>query len=121
MARPTRGTVDLWTMWDQVMTDPGTSPLDVLRTSAQYQRFFAVVEREAIGAAKAEGATWEQIGEALGITRQAVWQRYREVIRSARADPKNFRRWLNNETQDYDPSPLGSPPKVGHSKRRGHV
>jgi hypothetical protein len=108
-------------MWDQVVAAPETRPLDVLRTSAQYQRFFAAVEREAIKAAKTEGATWEQIGEALGITRQAVWQRYREVIRSARADPKNFHRWLKEETQDFQLGPTGSSPQTGRSKRRGHV
>jgi hypothetical protein len=108
-------------MWDQVITDPATGPLDVLRTSAQYQSFFAVVEREAVRAAKAQGSTWEQIGEALGITRQAVWQRYRGLIRSAKADPKSFRRWLNNETRDFEPLPPGSPPKVARSNRRGHL
>jgi hypothetical protein len=108
-------------MWHQVITDPGARPLEVLRTSAQYQGFFAAVEREAIKAAKAEGATWEQIGEALGITRQAVWQRYRDVIHSAKVDPNNFRRWLKTETQDFHPGPLGSPPRIAHSKRRGHM
>ena len=108
-------------MWNQVVTGPTTRPLEVLRTSAQYQRFFAAVESEAIKAAKAEGATWEQIGEALGISRQAVWQRYRDVTHSARADPNSFRRWLKTETQDFHPAPLGSSPKITRSKRRGHV
>ena len=116
---PQTAAVDLWGLWEQVIRDPNAQPLDVLRATAQYQRFFVAAEREAIKAAKANGATWEQIGEALGITRQAVWQRYREVARSARLDPRSFRRWLDAETQDFEPRPQGSPPGVGLSKRRG--
>lgn len=120
MTGPRRTGAELWGLWEQVISDPHTQPLDVLRASAQYQRFFAAVEREATKAAKAKGATWEQIGDALGITRQAVWQRYREAASSARVDPASFRRWLDAETQDFEPRPQGFPPTIGLSTRRGH-
>lgn len=33
-------------------------------------------ERELVRAARAEGCTWKQIGEALGVSKQAVWERF---------------------------------------------
>lgn len=32
--------------------------------------------RQAVPAAAASGSTWEQIGRALDVTRQAAWERY---------------------------------------------
>jgi DNA-directed RNA polymerase specialized sigma24 family protein len=34
---------------------------------------------EAIRKARAEGATWGQIGEALKISKQAAWERFRSL------------------------------------------
>lgn len=37
-------------------------------------------DREAvIRAARGAGASWWQIGEAMGLTKQAVWERYRHL------------------------------------------
>lgn len=33
----------------------------------------------AIRKARSEGATWTQIGEAMGITKQAAWERFRAL------------------------------------------
>lgn len=47
---------------------------------------FALVERgmaDTVALARAQGLTWQQIGDALGTTRQAAWQRY--AARGSRA------------------------------------
>ena len=33
-------------------------------------------QRETVGAARRAGATWQQVGDAFGITRQAAQQRF---------------------------------------------
>lgn len=55
---------------------PGSDPLDVLRTVGTYGRYLAEVERRAVRAARAAGRSWEDIGDALGVTRQAAWGRF---------------------------------------------
>lgn len=44
--------------------------LEVMRRATEVARFEAVRE------AARNGASWEQIGAALGVTRQAAWERY---------------------------------------------
>ena len=36
-----------------------------------------------IGAAQAQGASWGEIGAALGVSRQAAWEKYRDLVRAA--------------------------------------
>jgi len=47
----------------------------VLKLVANFQKYFADIEREAIRVARAESHSWSEIGLALGKTRQAIWQR----------------------------------------------
>ncbi len=35
-----------------------------------------------IGAAQQHGASWEEIGAALGVSRQAAWEKYRNQVRA---------------------------------------
>ncbi len=48
--------------------------MEVLEAVAFFQRYFKAIERKAVHAARAQGRTWNEIGAALGKTRQAVWQ-----------------------------------------------
>lgn len=34
---------------------------------------------QAVIAARLEGATWQEIADVLGVTRQAAWERFRRV------------------------------------------
>lgn len=99
---------NLWERWQLLAADPDVDPLDVIRASGEYQRYFAAVERQAVRAAKANGTSWELIGEALGTSRQAVWQRYRKVVTDARANPRSFVTWLKHETEELVPPPARS-------------
>ena len=52
-------------------------PLAALEAVACIRRYLDEVERRAVETARARGATWEDIAEALGVSRQAVYQRFR--------------------------------------------
>jgi hypothetical protein len=47
-----------------------------LRAVGALHRLAAQVEAAAVGRARAEGWSWEQIGDALGVSRQSVHAKY---------------------------------------------
>lgn len=51
-------------------------PLRVLEQLPQVRDVTDALEREAVLEARDQGATWEQIAAALGVTRSAVHQRH---------------------------------------------
>lgn len=51
-------------------------PLVILDALAEMQDVLQQVERAAVEEARAQGATWSQVAEALNRTRQAVEQRF---------------------------------------------
>ena len=56
------------------------SALDSLRANAQLVRLLTGWRWFVMQQAREEGATWDQIGEALGMTRQAAWEWYKRNI-----------------------------------------
>ena len=60
-----------------VETDPATG----LRAVAALRRLAERVEATHVAAARRAGWSWEQIGEALGVTRQSVHAKYRKQDR----------------------------------------
>ena len=54
-------------------------PLVILDSLTEMQDVLREVERAAVHEARAQGATWSQIAEALNRTRQAVEQRFGEI------------------------------------------
>ena len=51
-------------------------PLDALRELTRGEAELDELRREQVGAARAAGATWNQVGEALGVSRQSAWEYY---------------------------------------------
>jgi hypothetical protein len=51
-------------------------PLVILDALAEMKEVLLQVERAAVEEARAQGATWVQVAEALHVTRQAVEQRF---------------------------------------------
>jgi hypothetical protein len=51
-------------------------PLLILDALTEMQEILRQIERAAVEEARAQGATWSQIAEALNRTRQAVEQRF---------------------------------------------
>lgn len=54
-------------------TDPATG----LRAANALRRLAEQVEATHVALARAQGWTWEQIGDALGVTRQSIHVKYR--------------------------------------------
>jgi hypothetical protein len=51
-------------------------PIGAIESLVELRRFLYAVERDAVVAARVRGATWDQIGSALGISRQAAYLRH---------------------------------------------
>jgi hypothetical protein len=60
----------------RLFESPDADPVEVLRAVGTYQRYLTAVEGRAVKAARAMGRSWEDIGQALGISRQAAWERF---------------------------------------------
>lgn len=52
------------------------NPLNRLRAMHDALGHEVALIDEWVNEAKEDGATWEQIGDALGITRQSAWERF---------------------------------------------
>ena len=66
---------DAWNNWERLRQDPDADPIEVLRAISSFQKYFAAIEKEAVKVARSQHRTWQEIGAALGRSRQALWQR----------------------------------------------
>lgn len=53
-----------------------TEPLEALRELSRADVELEALRRERVEAARRQGATWEQIGDSLGMSRQSAWEYY---------------------------------------------
>jgi hypothetical protein len=60
--------------------------LDAVVAARDLRRLTEAAMREAVGRARAGGATWQEIGEVLGASRQAAFQRFGRSV-DAQPDP----------------------------------
>jgi hypothetical protein len=60
----------------RLIGDWEAAPLDGLCESAGLARAVDKLQRDLVRRARAGGQTWTAIGEALGISRQAAWERF---------------------------------------------
>ena len=74
-----RPPADLLAAW-AAATGEGADPLEALRASKATKEALARWEAHLARRALAGGETWESIGAALGISRQAAWERLRPGI-----------------------------------------
>lgn len=83
-----------WDAWERIRRSSDPDPLEVLRVAAAFNSYFQSAQREAIAFARAAGLSWEQIAEALGQSRQGVWQRAsRDASLQTLLKAKVNRRW----------------------------
>ena len=61
-------------------------PLEALRELARSDPKLERLRRDKVLAARAAGATWEQVGNALGVSRQSAWEYFTARIREELAD-----------------------------------
>ena len=52
------------------------APLDALCESAGLARALDKLQRDLVRRARDAGRTWTEIGESLGVSRQAAWERF---------------------------------------------
>jgi DNA anti-recombination protein RmuC len=64
--------------WERATGDP--DPLAALDASRTLAREVGRWQGALVAEAVRSGATWEQIGDTLGISRQAAWARFRRAI-----------------------------------------
>lgn len=56
-------------------------PLEALRELSRADAELEALRRERVAEARSQGATWDQIGESLGMSRQSVWEYYTRAAR----------------------------------------
>ena len=60
-------------------------PLAALRVLADSEHELDRIRREQVLAARAAGASWQQVGDALGISRQSAWESFTADAKQALA------------------------------------
>ncbi len=60
-------------------------PLAALRVLTDSEHELERIRREQVIAARSAGASWQQIGDALGVTRQSAWESFTATTRQALA------------------------------------
>ena len=58
-----------------------TDPLAALKELSRADVELEALRRERVAAARRQGATWDQIGESLGMSRQSAWEYYTREAR----------------------------------------
>jgi hypothetical protein len=58
-------------------------PLAALRVLTESEHELERIRREQVVAARAAGASWQQIGDALGVSRQSAWEAFTAATRDA--------------------------------------
>ena len=56
-------------------------PLEALRELSRADVELEALRRERVATARSQGATWGQIGESLGMSRQSAWEYYTRETR----------------------------------------
>jgi hypothetical protein len=60
-------------------TTDHSDPIEALRASRGLFKGLSTWQSQLVAEAVESGATWEQVGAALGTSRQAAWARFREI------------------------------------------
>jgi hypothetical protein len=58
-----------------------TDPLEALKELSRADVELEALRRGRVEAARSQGATWDQIGESLGMSRQSAWEYYTRETR----------------------------------------
>jgi hypothetical protein len=81
MPDPARPPAEFVAAWTAVVGE--VDPLTALGAARELKEQLSLWEAHLARAALADGATWDTIGSALGISRQAAWERLRPRIAAA--------------------------------------
>jgi len=81
---------DVWTQWERLIGSGEAEPLDVIALAQRLHRYLEAVEKSAVKAARAGGASWQDIAEAAGTTRQSAWEKWKGMQRLTESAPDRF-------------------------------
>ncbi len=73
-------------------------PIEALRELASSELELERLRRDRVLAARAAGSTWEQVGKALGMSRQSAWEYFTARIREQLEDNAN----ANTELSEHE-------------------
>lgn len=76
-------------------------PLDQLRGLRAADRQLDLWQREAIALARQQGVAWSEIGEALGVSKQAAWKLYNEDVRDLLGEVRQRSGLSDDEAQQW--------------------
>jgi hypothetical protein len=99
-------------------------PLEALGATRALKAQLPIWEAQLVKEAVADGATWETIGDSVGVSRQAAWDRFHHEVhdlrRQMRKDMHDVRKKYRDEAmriRDSYADKLG-PPKRGRGRGR---
>ena len=69
---------EVWTAWQELVSREELEPMEVLKAAAMYERYFQEVQTHSVQVARAEGHSWQDIADAVAVTKQAAWARWRD-------------------------------------------
>lgn len=75
--------------WERATGDP--SAISALGASKALYEQLATLQAALVEEAVSEGAAWEDIGAALGTSRQAAWARFRHLVESTEGEAGRMR------------------------------
>ncbi|HEX9889660.1 MAG TPA: hypothetical protein VGA69_09300 [Nitriliruptorales bacterium] len=87
-------------------------PLGQLRGLRAVDKQLGLWQREAIAGAREQGASWAEIGDALGVSKQAAWKLYNEDVRAMLAEVRQ-----RSGLSDEDAQRLADEERAAHSSR----
>src|SRR5437763_10685139 len=94
---------ELMTQAWQTATGDG-DPLVALGATRALKAHLSTWETQLVREAMAEGATWESVGDSVGVSRQAAWDRFHhevhELRRQRRKDMEELRRRFRPEARE---------------------
>jgi hypothetical protein len=66
-----------WDRWQRVIGGDEVDATEVLALAAMYERYFQEIQSRAVHVLRREGRTWQEIADAVGVTKQTAWQKWR--------------------------------------------
>ena len=124
-SRPQREVPPLLKQAWEAATGDG-DPLEALGATRALKAQLPTWEAQLVKEAMAEGATWETIGDSVGVSRQAAWDRFHHEVhdlrRQMRKDMHDVRKRYREEAmriRDSYGDKLG-PRKRGRGRGRDH-
>jgi hypothetical protein len=104
--------------WEAALSDP--DPLVALGATRALVGLLSTWEARLVAEATAAGATWETIGETVGVSRQAAWERFHDEAHEFRRRWKTEMHDIRSRHRQEMEELRGRLKDEARSRRRGH-